>query len=103
MSGQTLMKRTKYFFFYFVLMLSEANSLCARENGAFVEVFSSLKHIKNLYLSSFLTQKSNFPSLPNFFFNIFIEPIIIDWRMERGKVDLVNDWNSLDIDVSELN
>ena len=71
--------------------------------GLLWKFFSSLKHIKNLYLSSFLTQKSNFPSLPNFSFNIFIEPIIIDWRMERGKVDLVNDWNSLDIDVSELN
>ena len=59
MSGQTLMKRTKYFFL-FHLMLSEANFLCARENGSFVEVFPLLKHIKNLYLSSFLTQRVTF-------------------------------------------
>ena len=41
-------------------MLSEANFLCARENGSFVEVFPLLKHIKNLYLSSFLTQRVTF-------------------------------------------
>ena len=41
--------------------------------------FFSLKHIKNLYLSSFLTQKSNFQSLPlsKTFYNIFIEPIVL--------------------------
>ena len=66
--------------------------------------FFSLKHIKNLYLSSFLTQKNNFQSLPlsKKLSTIFSwNPLY--YRLERGKVDLVNDWNSLDNDVSELN
>ena len=41
--------------------------------------FFSLKHIKNLYLSSFLTQKSNFQSLPlpkSFYFIFIKNPLL---------------------------
>ena len=65
--------------------------------------FFSLKHIKNLYLSSFLTQKSNFQSSPLTKASTLFSLRTHYYRLERGKVDLVNEWNSLDIDVSELN
>ena len=73
MSGQTLMKRTKYFF----LFCSDAvwGKLFMVEQMGLLWKFFSLKHIKNLYLSSFLTQKSNFQSLPlpKSFYLIFIK------------------------------
>ena len=62
MSGQTLMKRTKYIFLFFFFCCIR-QTFYGTEDGAFVKVFSQ-KHIKDLYLSSLLTQKRNFSSLP---------------------------------------